>query len=146
MKNHKLREEVIESWRRRQKQVLETDQYRLAKRMKWWARVIGLGFSFIFLIFLGGSIAKILDSFGPIPIEAALLGILMATGLAGCLISWWRERLAGTLLILAAFGLVTHSIVMVGFSHITLWSTFGLPYLIAGVLFFSSWWLSRETP
>ena len=127
---------------------MDSKQYRLATRMRWAARVIGLAAAGFFLTMLiGSAIAEVLtEGLEPITIEGVLLGILGVIALAGCIVSWWRERLAGILLALTALGLGIHIGVCAGRNHMLVWSIVGLPYLVAAVLLFNSWWLLRKTP
>ena len=125
---------------------MESKQEHLAKRMRWAARVIGLVAAVFFLTMLIGSAAEALTgNLEPVTIGGALLGILGAIALAGCIVSWWRERLAGILLVLTSVGLGIHIGFYAGRNHFLTWSMLGLPYLVAGLLLFSSWRLSRKT-
>ena len=129
--------------------MLESKQYRLAKQMRWTARVIGLlAAGFLLTMLIGAAIAEALTKgWGPIiEIEGVLLGVLGIIALAGCIVSWWRERLAAILLVLTALGLGIHIGVFAGRNHMLVWSIMGLPYLVAAVLLFNFWWLSRKTP
>ncbi len=126
---------------------MESNQHRLAKRMRWAGRVIALvAVGFLLIMLIGGAIAEILaEDSEPITIEGVLLAVLAAMALAGCIVSWWRERLAGLLLVLTAVGFGIHIGVCAGRNHFLVWLMLGLPYLIAGVLFLTSWRLSRKT-
>ena len=126
---------------------MESKQYRLAKRMRWAARVIGLvAAGFLLTMLIGSAIAEVLtEGLGPITIEGILLGVLGAMALAGCIVSWWRERLAGILPVLTAVGLGIHIGICAGRNHFLAWSMVGLPYLVAGGLLLTSWQLSRKT-
>ncbi len=128
--------------------MLESKRYRLAKRMRWAGRIIGLVAAvFLVTMLIGSAIAEVLtEGLEPITIEGALLGVLGAIVLAGCIVFWWRERLAGILLVATAVGFGIHIGVVAGRNHIFVWSMLGLPYLVAGVLLLTSWRLSRETP
>ncbi len=77
-------------------------------------------------------------------LETGLAVMSAVIALTGCVISFWRERLAGILLIsaAAAWGIVQYSVV--GIHDSTVWAVYGMPYLVAGLLFFRSWWLSGE--
>ena len=129
----------------------ESKQYRLAKRMRWAGRAIGLvAAGFLLAILIGEAIAEVLDG-GLEPINQAdmvagiLIGVLGAIALAGCIVSWWREQLAAILLVLVAVGFGIHIGVYAGRNHFLAWLMIGLPYLVAGVLFLTSWRLSRKT-
>jgi len=116
--------------------------------MRLAARIIGLLAAGGFLMALIAiAIAEALAGGSEvIEIAGILLLILTAIALAGPIVSWWRERLAGILLILAAIGFGIHIGAYAGRNHFLAWSVVGLPYLIAGVLFLISWRLLRKTP
>ncbi len=118
-----------------------TNRQRLAKGMRWAARVIGLltaAFSLMFLI--GDTIVRTAMQQGGF-IEDVLTAMPVVVAVAGCIVSWWRQRLAGTLLVLASFALSSLGSRYYGFRGLVS----GFPYLVAGVLFLLSWWLSRKT-
>ena len=126
---------------------MESKQYLLAKRMRWTGRVIGLFTAGFFLAFLiGEAISEVLaeDWEATIGVEGILLGILVAIALAGCIISWWRQRLGGILLILASIGLGIHIGIIAQRNHFLVWLMLGFPYLIAGGLLLYAWWLERK--
>ena len=126
--------------------MLEGEQERLAKRMRWAARIIGLATAgFLLISLIAGAIIEAAEDWEPITIAGILLAVLAAMALAGCIVSWWRERLASILLILTAVGMGIHIGVYAGRNHFLVWLMLGLPYLIAGVLFLASWRSSRKT-
>jgi len=132
--------------------MLRSKQHRLAKRMRLAARIIGLlaaGFTLAMLI--GSTVAEVLTGAWETTsqtdiIQGSLIGVLGAIGLAGCIVSWWRERLASILLVLTAIGFGIHIGLCAGRNHFLVWLVMGFPYLVASVLLFISWRLSRETP
>jgi hypothetical protein len=120
---------------------------RLTKGMRWSARVIGVGGTlfYIFFVFAASTFGDPLTSSGP---GAIFTGATVVIALAGCFMSWWRESLAGVLFVtcwLASFGLVITVVVMGSRYDVPQWSVAGIPFLIAGVLFFLSWWFERKT-
>ena len=126
---------------------MESKQYLLAKRMRLTGRIIGLFTAGFFLAFLiGEAISEVLaeDWEATIGVEGILLGILVAIALAGCIISWWRQRLGGILLILASIGLGIHIGIIAERNHFLVWLVLGFPYLIAGGLLLYAWWLERK--
>ena len=130
--------------------MLGSKQYRLAKRMRWTARIIGLlAAGFCLLMMIGSTVAEVLaEGWKPINTDTVvgiLIGVLGAIALAGCIVSWWRERLASILLVLTAVGFGIHIGLWAGRNHFLVWLMMGFPYLIASVLFFNSWLLSRKT-
>lgn len=139
-----------------------TNQQRVAKGLRWAARIIGLPvtlFGSMMAIGEGGQ-SILTKGFGPINLTffgGSFIVLSMVAALAGCIISWWRVRLAGILLVLTFFGLITAGILAGGpidypnrFSlsailrNIGQASVMGSLFLIAGILFLYSWWLSRK--
>jgi len=131
--------------------MLESKQYRLAKRMRWAARIIGLlAAGLCLLMLIGSTVAEVLTGAWETTsqadiIQGSLLGVLGAIGLAGCIVSWWRERLASLLLVLTAVGFGIHIGLVAGRNHFLVWLMMGFPYLVASVLLFNSWLLSKKT-
>lgn len=123
-------------------------QHRLAKKVRLTGRVIGLvasGFTLLFLIAsaIGGTITE--NETGEVA-GGILLAALIAIALTGCILSWWRERLAAILLVLVAIGMGIHIGIYAGRNHFLVWLMLGLPYLAAGKLLFYAWWLERKEP
>ena len=131
--------------------MLRDKQYRLAKRMRWAARIIGLLAAGLCLFMLiSSTVAEVLTGAWETTsqadiIQGSLIGVLGAIALAGCIVSWWREQLASILLVLTAVGFGVHIGLFAGRNHFLAWLMVGFPYLIASVLFFNSWHLSRKT-
>ena len=124
-----------------------SNPYKLAKQMRWTAQIVGLiAAGFFLAIFIGEAIGDILSE-GQEVIEIAgiLLGLLGGLALAGTIVSWWRERLAGILLTLTSVGLGIHISVYAGRNHFLAWLMVGFPYLVAAVLLFYSRWLLKKT-
>ena len=115
--------------------------------MRWAARIIGLlaaGLWLISLIASGISVLLDGDVESAVEIEGILLMVFAAIALAVCVASWWRERLAGVLLVLVAIGFGSYSGAIAGRNHVIVGLMIGVPYFIAGVLFLYSWRLSRQ--
>lgn len=124
----------------------ESNHPRSMKRTRLAGRIIVVTMTVFFLTFLiGETVSKIMGtSTEPLTGEGITLGLLGAVGLVGCILCWWRERLASTLLIITAIGLGIHIGVCAGRNHLMVWSMLGLPYLVAGLLFLNSWQLSKK--
>ncbi|MBI4267775.1 MAG: hypothetical protein HY662_03215 [Chloroflexi bacterium] len=102
------------------------------------ARVIGWGVTaFLFLASL------IILNYGKFRVGDVLVLVSFGIALVGCIVSRWLEWLAGILLILASFGLVTG--VYLRWTIYSAWQGVGLVLLDAGVLFLIASWLSRKT-
>ena len=131
--------------------MMRNKQHRLAKIMRWTARVIGLlAAALILTMLIASAIAEVLTKgWGATNqtdmIQGALIGVLGILGLTGCIVSWWRQRLASILLVLTAAGFAIHIGIVAGHGHFLVWSMLGLPYLVAAVLLYLSWRLSTKT-
>jgi len=124
----------------------DSKQYRLAKWLRWSARVIGLiAATMCLVVLIGEGVIEDWEAINQADMIAGILiGVFGAIALAGCIISWWRERLAGILLILTAIGFGIHIGIYAGRNHFIAWLMVGFPYLVAAALLFYSWWLSRQ--
>ena len=83
-------------------------------------------------------------------VESLLIVVPAVIALAGYIVSWWREQVGGSLLILVsiAFGILPSINAQPSWSVLQAlqgWLMLGLPFLITGVLFLISSWLSRKT-
>ena len=120
-----------------------TIKNRIAKWMTRIARVIVLG-AIIFLL-----IAWLLQMvWRPKIWESDILYLVyLGIALIGCIASWWRQWLAGVLLVVVSFAFGSYLGLSSpwGTAVLVAWSPqFGLPLFVAGVLFLSSRWLSRK--
>lgn len=117
----------------------------LATGLKWLARVFGLA-GVVF--YLGLLLAGILDNQYWVKVGSQISfanGIALTVG--GLIVSWWKTRLAGVLLILSfvgPLGMFIYSTTRKDIVYSISILIFSLPSLIAGGLFLLSWWLSRK--
>jgi hypothetical protein len=121
-----------------------TGQQRLAKGITWAARIIGLGATAFLLL------AWLLQMVWRAALWASdiLYLVYLGIALAACIVSWWRQWLAGILLLLVSFALGSYLGLSSpwGIAVLVAWSPeFGLPFFVAGLLFLLSWWLTRQT-
>ena len=125
-------------------------QKRSAKVIVWTGRVIGLIAAISWLLAISASAAYDItndgwqETTGQDIVQGALIAVIAAIALTGCIFSWWRPRFSALLLVIASAGMGTHIALIAGRNHFLAWSASGLPYLIAGVLFFGSWWVNRR--
>ena len=126
---------------------MENSKYKIAIWMRITGRVISLLVAGFFLAFLvGGAIDEALsEEVEAIEVAGIILAILVVVALAGSILSWWRERLAGILLVLVSIGLGIHIGIYAGRNYFLAWSMVGLPYLVAGGLLLYAWWLDEKT-
>ena len=117
-----------------------------ARAFRLAGRIIGLIVAVFILIFLIGETANEITEGGweTITTEGILLGILMITAFFGCIISWWRERLAMAILLLVSIGIGIHIGFSAGRNHFLAWAMVGLPFLLTAALLFLGWWLDRR--
>ena len=131
---------------------MESGQRRLAKRMRWAGRVIALVIVlFGAFMFIGEAVSEVLREgwtalFSPVEVVVIALVLIGVVALAGCVLSWRRDGLAGILLVVTAAALGAHIGVYAGRNHLLAWAMLGLPFLTAGALLISSWRLSRKLP
>jgi len=112
--------------------------------MRWAARIICLAITvFGGIMLIGEAVSELLSQgFVTIPLEDALLVLVGIVALAGCVLSWWRDRLSGILLVVTSAGLGAHIGIFAGHNHVMAWAILGLPYLVAGGLLLCAWRLS----
>lgn len=123
---------------------------RSAKVTLWTGRIIALLVSIFWLLAISAGTAHDvttdngLELSGSDVVQGALIAVIAAIALAGCIFSWWRLRLSALLLIIASAGMGIHIAFNAGRNHFFAWTVSGLPFLIAGALFLGSWWVSRR--
>lgn len=129
-----------------------TNQRRLGKRIRLAARIIGLVVSaFFFMMLAGDAVMSIqAEGFKGISAEGIIFAFVpIAIALSSFIISWWLERVGGTLLILAYLLLSSaptiHALYYGRGLHFYagMW-LYTLPFLVSGILFLISSWLSRK--
>jgi len=129
---------------------------RLTKGMRWTGRIIALPLAAFLFVFMIGEFIDSVKTEGlqhAMQIGGLLGGMTIMLALVGCIISWWWLLPAGVLLIFAyLFGAISSGLVAVYHVGVfrwgqfgDLWSIPGIIYLVAGVLFLLSWWLTRKT-
>jgi len=125
--------------------VNNADSQRLAKRMRWAGRIICLIITvFGGTMLIGGAVSEFLSQgFVTKSIEGSLLLLIGIVALAGCILSWRQDLLAGILLVITSAGLGIHIGSFAGRNHFMAWSMLGGPYLIAGLSLFYAWRLSK---
>jgi hypothetical protein len=125
----------------------ERRHYRVTRRMTWAGRVIGLGtVGFVLTFLIGDTSAEFLaKGWAAVTVETIIVGVITAIALAGCIVSWGKQRAAGVLLIVSAFLSATNIPPLQPLipHNVRVWLIVGLPYLVAGTLFLNSWRLSR---
>ena len=128
----------------------EGSQDRSASRLKWAGRIVGLLASIGWLAIMTASSAYELaegdweEVSTQNVVEGTLIVVIAGVALAGCVASWWRLRLAAFLVVLASVAMGVHVALVAGHNHFLAWSFSGLPFLIAGGLFFGAWWVTRD--
>ncbi len=115
---------------------------RRGRGLRWAARIIGLvAVVFILLILAGESISTWNDSGIIFTFESLYIFLPSAILLTAYILSWWKERLGGILLVagylLLSLSPSVHSIFYggEGFTFFAAMFFFAAPFLISGVLF-----------
>lgn len=73
-----------------------------------------------------------------------MLAGLVIFAVLGILISWWREGIGGTVVVIGAVALGTFAYVTAGFNKGWAMLITGGPLLVIGLLFLASWRRSRR--
>ena len=128
--------------------MLDSREYRLARRMTVAALVIGLGaVGFVLTLHIGWVSADfIAQGWVAVTREVVIIGAITIVALVGCIVSWGKLRAAGILLIVSAVLCATNipPVQPLIPYDVRDWLIVGLPRLVAGVLFLNAWRLSRE--
>lgn len=82
--------------------------------------------------------------FVPPELAGVLLVVIGLVALAGLILSWRWEKLAGIMLVAVATAMGAHIAVYAGRNHALAWAMVGLPFLVSGVLFLNAWRISRK--
>ena len=118
------------------------------KRLRLAARIIGFGIvGFVLTFLIGETSLEFLDiGWEAINTAVILVGVITGIALVGCIISWWRERTAGILLIASAVLCATNIPPLAPLipNDVKVWLIVGLPRLVAGVLFLEARRLSKD--
>jgi hypothetical protein len=114
----------------------EATHRRIRTGFRWAGRIIGFAMFIFFVALIIGGIS--MHNTHSIEFDI-MIGITFVTFFA-LIISWWKGFIASILIFLSSVGL--------GFltfysHHLLMWMIIGL-YLLAGILIFSSWWLSKD--
>ena len=138
-----------------------TNKDRLEKVTRWAARILGgimavIAVSMIYVPFGRGEVELTeIEGYKAIVIylQDVFMWLSSIVAVVGYILSWWRVLPAGILLVLAGLAIMVNFFLPASFR--TPFSQgepveggfvlVGLPFLVAGVLFLWSWWLSRKT-
>ncbi|MBN1862719.1 MAG: hypothetical protein JW790_03665 [Dehalococcoidales bacterium] len=127
---------------------MEAKRAKVAGRLKLAGRIIGFGVVGFVLTFLIGETCMEIQAEGwqTIGVAPALIGVITGVALAGCILSWWKLRLGGILLIISAVLCATNIPPLPPLipQDVRVWLIIGLPRLVAGIFFLSAWRVSRE--
>lgn len=107
----------------------------------WIARGLGALFAG-FWLFIG-----VLQAFfgsDPWTVESTILATLMVASVLAVAAAWWREGVGGTLLILVGAAHCIFAYVAAGHNKLFAVLISGVPFLLVGILFLASWFLSRR--
>ncbi len=128
------------------KQELRAKRMRLAGRLMWAGRILAIVLAaFTLFILIGEAFMEMDNGSSEEPVAGFLLGAIGAVGIAGAIVSFWRLRLAGIILVLVAAAMGIHIAAFAGRNHFIVWLMVGFPYLVAGGLLLYSWRLFRKT-
>lgn len=112
--------------------------------LRWLARVVSTVAAIFWLLILLDIIAcDALVGFVCMNWEMALLLGLASVSLLCVVLAWWREDVGGLLMLL--WGIAFSAIALVTSPTRRVYSILvsGVPFLVAGILFLASWWLTQ---
>jgi hypothetical protein len=112
---------------------------RTTRWLRWIARGLGT-LSSAWWLFIG--IAEAIFGREPWPLEGAMLSVLAGANAVGVAIAWWRERIGGTVLVIAGTALCAFAYVTAGHNKGFAVLVSGGPFLVTGILFLASGWRS----
>jgi len=120
--------------------------YKVKKRffigIHWSARIIGIIVSFFWVMSL---IAGFIQEFGtPVSTEGFMLFSLIIANTAGVIVAWRKEKIGGIITVIAATSLCIFSYITAGHNKMIAVLFSGFPFLISGILFIISGWMSRQ--
>ena len=109
-----------------------------ASRITWIARIIGLVAAGTFLSLI---VVELIRGWYLSPETSINIAVIFFEfiAIAGIVISWWRQLLAGIFLIVASAGLSFNVILYAEPNYLIAWLIIGFPYLVSSMLFFVSW-------
>ena len=120
------------------------DRKKMAGRLRLAGRVVG--FTMIGLggtMLIGAAVTEFSEGFAQTEPAGFILAAIGAVALAGMILSFWRERIGGILLLACSAALGAHIANFAGRNHLLAWATVGLPFLVSGVLFVNAWRISK---
>jgi hypothetical protein len=131
----------------------ERIRWGIGEKVKWAARIITLFIAAFYLIMWIQNLIFMQNGGFKFDVDNLLVVVPPVFALSGCIVSWWRERIGGSLLILASvmYGILLYISTQ---QHQLLWSMpalllnwlmLGSVFLIAGILFTVLSRLSNET-
>ena len=119
------------------------------KKQARWLRLAGRGVGFTMVgvggtALVAGAVSEYLEGgFVQPEMVGVLLAVIGAAALAGMILTFYRERVGGIILVSVAAALGAHIANYAGQGHLLVWTMVGLPFLVAGVLFLNAWRISR---
>jgi hypothetical protein len=105
--------------------------------IRWIARGVGLLLA-VFWLLTGIGSATV--ERGPLTVESAMLAVFMITLVLGVFISWRRERIGGTLLVICGAAFSAFAYFSAGRNKGFAMLVSGGPVMLSGMLFLASWW------
>ena len=131
----------------------ERIRWRTSEEVKWATRIITLAIALFYLIVGIQNVMSMQNEDFKLDVDNLLVVVPSVIALSGCIASWWRERVGGSLLIVAS---VAYCVLLYisNLQHQLLWPMLtlflnclipGSIFLIAGILFLICSRLSQKT-
>jgi hypothetical protein len=118
----------------------EIKDSRIAKGLKWAGRIIVYMELIFVVIYIVIGVISATPSMKPNEMGIIIYCGIIMIPLVISIISWWNQLITSILLLATSIGL---GFLAINIHQLSLWIVLGFPYLVAGLLFFGSWRLSK---
>jgi len=126
---------------------------RTSEEVKWATRIITLAIALFYLTVGIQNVMSMQNEDFKLDVDNLLVVVPSVIALSGCIVSWWREWVGGSLLILAsvAYGVLLyisnlqHQLLWPALTLFLNWLIPGSIFLIAGIMFLICSRLSQKT-
>ena len=116
------------------------------KQRALWLRWVVRGLGTLvagFWVFIG--ILQVIAGSDLWTVESTALAALIVAAAVAVAVGWWREGIGGLLLLIVGAAHGVFAYVAAGHNKLIAVAITGVPFLLLGLLFLASWWLSRRT-
>lgn len=117
-------------------------QPRGSATLSWFARVIGLAASLLWVFTMIGHLLE--EGFTPLDAEGTILGAFILIAVIGVAVGFFNEDTGGSIALVAGLALSVFAVMTAGRNHWLAVLVTGAPFAVAGILFLTSARMGRE--